>query len=126
MICYHDPKDGLNIGKAVAEYRATILIGTSIFFRLCTRNKQIHPLIFESLRLIIVGAEKLSTDVQKAFKLKFNKNIYEAYGATEISSIASGNLPDYMDTTYWNIQTGSKTGTVGLPHSRHQHSNYRP
>jgi len=105
----------LNIGKAVARYKATILVGTSTFLRLYAKNPKLHPLMFESLRLVVAGAEKLSADVREAFKLKFNKDILEAYGCTETTPVATANLPDYIDTNYWKVQSGSRTGSVGLP-----------
>lgn len=115
MICHPDPLDAVNIGKAVARYRATILCATSTFLRLYCKNSRVHPLMFESLRIVVAGAEKLSPDVRDAFKLKFNKEIYEGYGATETTPVASVNIPDHLDTTYWNIQSGTKAGTVGMP-----------
>ncbi len=115
VVCHPDPTDGVNIGKAIVRYRATILCGTSTFLRLYTRNSRVHPLMFDSLRVVVAGAEKLGEDVRTAFKLKFNKDIYEGYGATETTPVASVNIPDHLDARYWRVQLGSKEGTVGMP-----------
>ncbi len=115
MICHPDPTDAVNIAKAIAKYRATIFCGTSTFLRLYTKNRRIHPLMLESLRIVVAGAEKLSPDVRDAFKLKFNKDIYEGYGATETTPVASVNIPDALDVNYWSVQLGNKQGTVGMP-----------
>jgi len=115
MICHPDPTDTVNISKAIAKYRATFMCSTSTFLRLYTKNKRIHPLMLESLRIIVAGAEKLSPDVRDAFKLKFNKDIYEGYGATETTPVVSVNIPDALDVNYWQVQFGNKQGTVGLP-----------
>jgi acyl-[acyl-carrier-protein]-phospholipid O-acyltransferase / long-chain-fatty-acid--[acyl-carrier-protein] ligase len=115
MVCHPDPTDAVNIAKAIAKYRATIFCGTSTFLRLYTKNRRIHPLMLESLRIVIAGAEKLSPDVREAFKLKFNKDIYEGYGATETTPVASVNIPDALDVNYWQVQMGNKLGTVGMP-----------
>ncbi|MFT7461567.1 MAG: acyl-[acyl-carrier-protein]-phospholipid O-acyltransferase, partial [Planctomycetota bacterium] len=115
IVCHPDPTDALNIAKAVAKYRATIFCGTATFLRLYTKNTRVHPLMLESLRIVVAGAEKLSTDVREAFKLKFNKDIFEGYGATETTPVASVNIPDHLDTNYWRVQLGSKIGTVGMP-----------
>lgn len=115
MICHPDPTDAVNISKAIAKYRATIFCGTSTFLRLYTKNKRIHPLMLESLRIVVAGAEKLSPDVRDAFKMKFNKDIYEGYGATETAPVASVNNPDALDVNYWSVQLGNKLGTVGMP-----------
>ena len=115
IICHPDPTDTVNIAKAIARYRATILVGTSTFLRLYIRNTRVHPLMLESLRLIVAGAEKLNQEIREAFKLKFNKDIYEGYGATETTPVASCNIPDCIDVNYWQVQTGNRIGTVGMP-----------
>nr|WP_019366857.1 acyl-[ACP]--phospholipid O-acyltransferase [Pseudomonas luteola] len=115
MVCHADPTDVMGIAKAVTTYRATIMCGTSTFLRLFTRNRKVHPLMLDSLRIIVAGAEKLSDDVRESFKLKFNKEIYEGYGATETAPVASVNLPDAIDVAYMQVQCGGKQGTVGMP-----------
>ncbi|MGI9229748.1 MAG: acyl-[ACP]--phospholipid O-acyltransferase [Gammaproteobacteria bacterium] len=114
-VCYPDPTDAVSIGKTVARYNTTILCGTSTFLRLYTKNQRLHPLMFESLRIVVSGAEKLGTDVHEAFKLKFHKDICEGYGVTETAPAASVNIPNHLDTHYWRVQTGNKPGTVGMP-----------
>ncbi len=115
MICHADPTDALGVARAIAEYRATILCGTATFLRLYTKHPRVHPLMLRSLRVVVAGAEKLTDDVRNAFKLKFNREVYEGYGATETTPVAAVNLPDALDTTYWQVQVGGKPGTVGLP-----------
>ena len=62
MVTHPDPTDAPNVGKAVAKHRATILLGTSTFFRLYTKNSRVLPLMFESLRVVVAGAEKTLTE----------------------------------------------------------------
>ena len=113
-VAHPDPTDGLGVAKLVSKYKATIMCGTSTFFRLYTKNQKIHPLMFESLRLIVAGAEKLREDVRVEFKKRFGKEIFEGYGATETSPVASCNLPDKVAPDF-SIQIGHKMGTVGMP-----------
>jgi acyl-[acyl-carrier-protein]-phospholipid O-acyltransferase/long-chain-fatty-acid--[acyl-carrier-protein] ligase len=115
MVCHPDPTDALGCAKAIARHRATFLCSTSTFLRLYTRNKRIHPMMLESLRIVVAGAERLSPDVRESFALKFGKPIYEGYGATETTPVASCNLPDSLDTDDWRVQIGNKPGTVGMP-----------
>lgn len=115
VICHPDPTDVLNTAKAIGRYRVSVLCATSTLLRLYTKNRRVHPLMLESLRLIIAGAEKLNRNVREKFELKFNKLIYEGYGATETSPVAAVNVPDRMDTSYWRVQIGNKPTTVGLP-----------
>lgn len=115
LVCHADPTDVVGSAKSIAENRATILCGTATFLRLYTKHPRVHPLMLQSLRAVIAGAEKLTEDVRTAFKLKFNVDVLEGYGATETTPVASVNLPDQLDTNYWQIQLGGKVGSVGLP-----------
>ncbi|GAB1262145.1 acyl-[ACP]--phospholipid O-acyltransferase [Aurantivibrio plasticivorans] len=114
VACHPDPTDALGISKTLAKYRATLLCGTSTFLRLFVRDKKVHPLMLSSLRLVIAGAEKLRSDVRDQFKLKFQRDILEGYGATETTPVASVNLPDALDMNWWQVQKGGKPGTVGM------------
>ena len=115
IVCHPDPTDVVTIAKGVARNHGTLLFGTSTFLRLYTMNKKVHPLMLKSLRLVIAGAERLNPDTRNAFTLKFNHQILEGYGTTETSPVASVNIPDELDTTYWKPQLGNKLGSVGMP-----------
>lgn len=115
MVCQPDPTDAKTIGRLIAQYQVTILIGTSTFLRIYTRSRKIHPLMFQSLRLVVAGAERLTPEVRQGFKEKFGKEIYEGYGATETTPVASVNIPDILLSYSGDVQTGNKIGTVGLP-----------
>ena len=114
-VCHPDPTDVVNVAKAIGKYQATVFCGTSTFLRLFSRNKRVHPLMLASLRVVVAGAERLNPDVRDAFKLKFNKEIYEGYGTTETTPVASVNIPDRIDPRNWKVQEGSRVGSVGLP-----------
>ena len=115
MISVPDPTDGAAIGKMAAQHHATLIFGTSTFFRLYARNKKLHPLMFQSVRLIIAGAEKLKPEVKEAFKLKFGHEIYEGYGATETAPVAAVNTPNILDPETLKELTFNRIGSVGLP-----------
>ncbi len=112
-VAHPDPTDGFGLGKLVAKYKATIMTGTSTFFRLYTKNPKVKKEMFDSLRLVVAGAEKLREDVRVDFESKFNKEILEGYGTTETSPVAACNLPDVVapDGT---IQIGHEKGSVGM------------
>jgi len=112
-VAHTDPTDGLAIAKLTLQNKATIMCGTSTFFRLYTKNTKIHPLMFESLRLVVAGAEKLREDIRFEFKKRFGKDIFEGYGTTETSPVATCNLPDSISSDL-DIQIGHKIGTVGM------------
>jgi len=115
MVCHPDPTDALGSARAIARHRATILFSPPTFLRFYIHNKRIHPMMLESLRVVITGAERLGSDLREAFALKFQKPIYEGYGVTETAPVASSNLPDCLDTDEWRVQVGNRPGTVGMP-----------
>jgi acyl-[acyl-carrier-protein]-phospholipid O-acyltransferase/long-chain-fatty-acid--[acyl-carrier-protein] ligase len=115
MVCHPDPADALGVAKAIARFRVTMLCSSSSFLQDVLTHPSIHPMMLEPLRLVIAGTERLSPEVREGFALRFNKPVFEGYGATETTPIASLNLPDALETRHWKVQTGCKPGTVGLP-----------
>ncbi|WP_052571287.1 AMP-binding protein [Endomicrobium proavitum] len=101
------------IGELVEKYKCTLLVSTPTFLnsyaRKCTKEQ------FASLRIVVAGAEKLQKSVSKTFYEKFQKEIYEGYGATELSPIVSVGTPSYIDLKTKKIHNGNKFGTVGHP-----------
>ncbi len=115
VIFHPDPTDVVNIGKAISKNNISIMFGTSTFLRLYARNRRVLPLMLESIRLVVSGAEKLNDSVKTSFTNKFNLPIYEGYGTTETTPVAGVNIPDRLEQSAWRIQTGNKVGTIGLP-----------
>ncbi|MDO6563566.1 acyl-[ACP]--phospholipid O-acyltransferase [Amphritea sp. 1_MG-2023] len=114
LVCHPDPTDAYNIGKGVAKYRATLICATSTFLRLYTRSKKLHPLMLQSIRVAVAGAERLDPAVQQAFEARFRVPVIEGYGSTETTPVAGVNLPDYLSVDGWFVQVGTRPGTVGL------------
>jgi len=115
VIFHPDPTDALGIGKAVAKNNVTFMVATATFIRLYLKNKKLEPIMFESLKLIFSGGEKLNAHIAEEFKQKFGKDVLEGYGATECSPLISANVPNALDTSYWNTQIGTKVGSIGMP-----------
>lgn len=112
-VAHPDPTDGFGIAKLVHEQKVTVMFGTSTFFRLYAKNSKIESFMFDSLRLVISGAEKLRHDVKFEFKRRFGKDILEGYGTTETSPVASCNLLDSISEDF-EVQIGQKDGSVGM------------
>ncbi|PIR15572.1 MAG: hypothetical protein COV48_13615 [Elusimicrobia bacterium CG11_big_fil_rev_8_21_14_0_20_64_6] len=108
---HYNPLDARRIGDMAAEHKITCLLGTPTF--LLAWMRRVEPEKFSTLRRVVVGAEKLRDEVAKAFKEKYGITPLEGYGATELSPVASVNIPDIA----WPgiHQTGTKIGTVGQP-----------
>jgi len=114
VVCHPDPTDGMGIAKMSHKYKATFLFATATFFRLYARNKKIHPKMFENLRMTVAGAEKLPKEIRILFKERFGKDIWEGYGATETTPVASCNVHDAIVPDTYHVQVGAKAGTIGL------------
>ena len=115
LVCHANPADAPGIAGAVAKHKATLLFSMSSFLSMFVSNSAVHPMMLESLRVVVAGAEKLDEDARIRFELKFHKPVYEGYGATEVAPVASVNLPDALGVNYQQVQRGSKPGTVGMP-----------
>jgi acyl-[acyl-carrier-protein]-phospholipid O-acyltransferase/long-chain-fatty-acid--[acyl-carrier-protein] ligase len=108
---HYNPLDARTVGSLVAERALTVILGTPTFLLAWMRRVEAEK--FKTLRLVVVGAEKLREEVAKAFAEKYGVTPLEGYGATELSPVASLNIPDIA----WPgiKQTGTKLGTVGQP-----------
>lgn len=115
MVAHADPTDAHGIAKAIALNKVTIMCATSTLLGIYARNNKLDRVMFDSLRLTVAGAEKLKAEVREAYTMKFNKPIFEGYGATETTPVASVNLPDEFDAINWEIHRASKIGSVGMP-----------
>ena len=71
--------------------------------------------MFESLRIVVTGAERLPAEVRDGFRSKFGKTVFEGYGTTETTPVATVNIPDLLLDQSGTVQTGNKPGSVGLP-----------
>ncbi len=109
---YHPvPTDAKAIGEMVEKYKGTFLLSTPTFcgayMRKCTREQ------FQTLRYVVVGAEKLREPVRMQFEEKFGIDLLEGYGCTEMAPVVSVNTPDFKHAREY--QTGTRHGTIGLP-----------
>jgi acyl-[acyl-carrier-protein]-phospholipid O-acyltransferase/long-chain-fatty-acid--[acyl-carrier-protein] ligase len=71
--------------------------------------------MLQSLRLVVSGDGKLPDETRDAFSSQFNQTIYEGYGTTETTPVATINIPDRMAPDDWQVQVGQKVGSVGQP-----------
>lgn len=108
---YHpNPMDAKTVGEMVFKYKATILISTptsASYIRRCSKEE------FGSLRYAIVGAEKLRESVAGEFREKFNLDLLEGYGCTEMAPVVSANVHDVAHGR--ERHRGKRSGTVGHP-----------
>jgi acyl-[acyl-carrier-protein]-phospholipid O-acyltransferase/long-chain-fatty-acid--[acyl-carrier-protein] ligase len=111
-VVYHpNPLDARKIGELCCKYRVTLLISTPTFARDYVRR--CAPEDFTSVRVAIVGAEKMKPDLPQAFKEKFGVEMFEGYGCTELSPVVAVGMPG--STGPRHRQVGNKPGSVGHP-----------
>jgi len=109
---YHvNPLDAKIVGELAGQYKATLLLATPTFLLAYTRK--CTPEQFRRLRYVIVGAEHLRESIARAFEEKFGITPLEGYGCTELSPVATVNVPDVsMGEVH---QLGHKAGMIGQP-----------
>ncbi len=109
---YHtNPLEAEQIARVVREQRCTLLLATPTFLLGYLRKANAKD--FDSLRFVVVGAEKLKKTVADAFEHKFGIKPLEGYGATECSPVVAVNLPSPVADG--NGMAGVKEGSVGRP-----------
>jgi len=90
---YHfNPMESKVIGPLAEEYGVTIMIATPTFLQFYIRGLKSEQL--KTLRLVVVGAEKLPPKVADAFEEKFGCRPFEAYGCTECAPGVALNGPN--------------------------------
>ena len=109
---YHsNPLDAQTVGELTEKYKATFLLTTPTFLLAYTRK--CLPVQLKSLRFVVTGAERLRESIAEAFEEKFGLVPLEGYGCTELSPVATVNVPDISMGEI--TQVGHKTGKIGQP-----------
>ncbi len=109
---YHfNPLDSRQIGKLAERYKATVLLATPTFLRGYLRR--VEPSQFSTLDVVVVGAEKMPSDLFEAFEKQFGVRPVEGYGATELSPLVSVNIPPSRSSAKYQIDR--LEGSVGRP-----------
>jgi acyl-[acyl-carrier-protein]-phospholipid O-acyltransferase/long-chain-fatty-acid--[acyl-carrier-protein] ligase len=106
-----NPLQAREIGEACKKYACSIFLSTPTFLR--SYLKRCEADNFQSLRLLVCGAEKLPQALAQEFQEKFGTRPMEGYGCTELSPVAAVNVPDWQDGS--TRQLGTKLGTIGQP-----------
>lgn len=111
LVYYPDPRQAKEIGELCRTLRCTIYVTTPTLLRFALRR--CDPADFKTLRILMLGAEKMPPGLAKEFEKKFGILPLEGYGCTELSPVAAANVPDWEEDGVRQI--GNKTGTIGQP-----------
>lgn len=107
-VYHYNPLESRVVAKLTSQYKATILTATPTFLR--SYMKRCSADDMASMNLVIVGAEKMPPELRQAWKDKYGYEPSEGYGTTELSPLASVNVPD---NRMQSPGVGTRHGTVG-------------
>ena len=110
VLYLRNPLDAVSTGKAILQEKLTLLVATPTF--LMTYLRKCLPEQFQSLRLVVVGAERARQDLIDKFRERTGKTPIEGYGCTELSPVVSINLANSVLDL--GIKSG-RPGSVGHP-----------
>jgi acyl-[acyl-carrier-protein]-phospholipid O-acyltransferase/long-chain-fatty-acid--[acyl-carrier-protein] ligase len=111
-VAYHsNPLEARKVGELCRTHHVTLLVAAPTFVWEYVRRCELEDLA--SLRVAIVGAEKMKLELADAFREKFHLDLFQGYGCTELSPVVSVETSGY--TGRGGMQAGAKRGTVGRP-----------
>ena len=112
-VYHYNPLDARTIGDLCQTHKATIILATPTFMRAylkrCTREQ------FATMRLPILGAEKLKPALEQELRDGLGIVPLQGYGCTELSPVVSVNVPHPLRTPDGRTIPGNRVGSVGRP-----------
>jgi acyl-[acyl-carrier-protein]-phospholipid O-acyltransferase/long-chain-fatty-acid--[acyl-carrier-protein] ligase len=93
MVTYANPLDFQTISKIVREEKPTVMVGTPSFFWGYLHKSD--PGDYESLRIMVSGADKCPDALREGFMKKHGVILLEGYGTTETSPVISVNSHEF-------------------------------
>ena len=109
LYLYPSPLHYKIIPQAVAKTKPTILFGTDTFLAGYARTAKDSD--FQSVRLVVAGAEAVRNETRDTWARRFNSVVLEGFGMTEAAPVVAVNSP-----------SANKPGSVGqvLPGIEHR------
>jgi Acyl-CoA synthetases (AMP-forming)/AMP-acid ligases II len=102
IVSYANPLDFQKICQIVREERPTVMAATPSFWWGYLKKSEKGD--FDSLRILMSGADKCPQALRDGFMQKHSIELLEGYGTTETSPVISVNTPEH-----------NKPGSVGRP-----------
>ena len=92
MVTYPSPLEAKTLNDLIERYHCVLVLTTPTFARSMLRRAHAHT--YDSVKLFVVGAEKLQQTLADEFRDKCGVQVLEGYGLTETAPVCSVNLPD--------------------------------
>jgi acyl-[acyl-carrier-protein]-phospholipid O-acyltransferase/long-chain-fatty-acid--[acyl-carrier-protein] ligase len=110
---YHfNPLDARIVGNLCQEHGVTLMVSSPTFMRnyakKCDREQ------FATVRLPVLGAEKLKPELAAEIRERLGIEPLEGYGCTETGPGAAVNVPEEKRTPDGRMVPGNRPGTVGM------------
>jgi acyl-[acyl-carrier-protein]-phospholipid O-acyltransferase/long-chain-fatty-acid--[acyl-carrier-protein] ligase len=110
---HYSPLDARKIGHLAQQYGATVMTATPTFMR--SYLQRCTPEQFATLRLLILGAEKLKPEMSREIEEALHVVPLQGYGCTETGPVVSVNVPVAVKARNGESIPGNRQGTVGRP-----------
>jgi acyl-[acyl-carrier-protein]-phospholipid O-acyltransferase/long-chain-fatty-acid--[acyl-carrier-protein] ligase len=104
-----DPMDGKALGKLAEQAGATFLLSTPTFVRGYLRRIEAQQ--FSKIRFAVVGAERCDAELKRLFKERYNADLLEGYGCTDLCPVVAINLPEVKRDGEHEVR--ARDGSVG-------------
>ncbi|NNE94260.1 MAG: AMP-binding protein [Verrucomicrobiales bacterium] len=95
LVTYPSPVETQKLAELIEKFKVSVVLATPTFLRGYLRKATVEQ--FETVKLVITGAEKLPNKVAETFEKKFSIPVLEGYGLTETSPVSNVNMPDPED-----------------------------
>jgi acyl-[acyl-carrier-protein]-phospholipid O-acyltransferase/long-chain-fatty-acid--[acyl-carrier-protein] ligase len=91
VVTYPNPLDFRSVCSAIRKEQVTVMVGTPAFLTGYLQKSEAGD--FESVRLMITGADKCPEALRRGFWERHRMILLEGYGTTETSPVISVNTP---------------------------------
>jgi len=92
LVTHPNPIETKKLASFIEQYQISLVVATPTFLRGYLKNATAEQ--FQSVKLVVTGAEKLPLKLAEQFEEKIGKPVLEGYGLTETSPVTNVNLPD--------------------------------
>lgn len=113
VIYYPNPLDVREIAAIIEREQVTLMASTPTLMRGYLKRATKEQ--FASVRMLLLGSEKLKPELARDIQEKLGIIPVEAYGASECSPGISANVPRNVRTPDGRTVFGNKLGSVGQP-----------